>query len=144
MKSACLPVFCTACRDKCFPKAFVRSKHNELTFPSTLVHSGRRGGRWSDLHGGGQAARRPPRPHGERPSPQPQSRFSIFPQHPPLISRRLSAGRLSFSVREGGDGGEAGAPPPPLLLHGGLLLHHHLPLHVPLLHLHRASAGHPH
>lgn len=56
---------------------------------------------------------------------------------PPVLS-------VALPVRESGDGGETGAAPPPLLFHGRLILRHHLPLHLPLLHLHKESAGHPH
>lgn len=51
---------------------------------------------------------------------------------------------VPLPVREGGDGGEAGAPLAPLVLYGRFLLCHHLPVHLPLLHLHQESAGHPH
>ena len=51
---------------------------------------------------------------------------------------------LSLAMREGGDGGEAGAAPPPLLCHGGLLLHRRLPLHLSFLHLHSEGPGNPH
>lgn len=118
--------------------------HFFLIWCSSVDGGGGGGGR-CDLHSGGPAAARlPQQSHGKFPADlvvichlvaPPTSRLS--PSLPPVIG-------VPLPVCEGRNRGEASAPPVPFFLHGRLLLCDHLPFHLPLLHLHQESAGHPH